>query len=35
VCEGYACRLPVTTPDQLAEQLDAARAGQPGIASTA
>jgi hypothetical protein len=25
----------VTTPDQLAEQLDAARAGQPGISSTA
>jgi hypothetical protein len=25
VCENYACQLPVTTPEALAEQLEAAR----------
>jgi uncharacterized protein YyaL (SSP411 family) len=33
VCEGYACRLPVTAPDQLSDQLDAAHTSRPGIAS--
>jgi uncharacterized protein YyaL (SSP411 family) len=32
LCQGFACRLPVTTPAALAEQLDAA-AGPPAAGS--
>ena len=34
VCEGYNCKLPVTSPEALAEQLDARQTVQPGSAAT-